>query len=381
MPQGGVVMVDRRTFLATALAAAASVGPSRGTLAQTRKPLSLLILGGTRFIGVEMTELALKRGHKVTFFNRGKTNADLFPGIERIKGDRNGEIDGLRGRKWDAVIDNSGYFPRAVKLTAELLAPSVSQYLFVSSVSVYPDFKAPRDETSPVGKLKDESVEKVDNDTYGPLKALCEKAAEAAMPGRVTVIRPGLIVGPHDSSDRFTYWPARAARGGEMLAPGKPSDGIQIIDARDLAAFVLDSLEHRTTGIFNLVSPPGMFTIGDVVNESIRAANELAKPNPPPKAVWAPAQLLEAEKVEAWSDMPVWVDAKGDEAAFASTSAARAMKAGLKITPMRKTCRDTLAWHLKRPPAERDKLKSGITPEREKKVLAALATLQTTRAD
>ena len=367
-------MLNRRKFLATAsMAAAAGAAPSRWASAETRKPLSILILGGTRFIGVEMTELALKRGHKVTFFNRGKTNADLFPDIERIKGDRNGEIDGLKGRKWDAVIDNSGYFPRAVKLTAELLAPSISQYLFVSSISVYPDFKAPRDEASAVGKLKDESIEKVDNDTYGPLKALCEQAAEAAMPGRVTVIRPGLIVGPHDSTDRFTYWPARAARGGEMLAPGKPSDGIQIIDGRDLATFVIDALERKTTGTFNLVSPPGMFTIGDIVNESIRAANELAKPSPPPKPMWAPAPFLEAQKVEGWSDMPVWLDAKGDEAAFASTSAARAMKAGLKITPMRKTCHDTLAWHLKRPAAERDKLKAGIAPEREKEVLAALA--------
>jgi 2'-hydroxyisoflavone reductase len=365
-------MIDRRRFLAAASLAAATAG-SRWVGAETRKPLSLLILGGTRFIGVPMTELALKRGHKVTFFNRGRTNADLFPDVERIQGDRNGEIDGLRGRKWDAVIDNSGYFPRAVKLTAELLAPSISQYVFVSSISVYPDFKAPRDETSAVGKLKDETIEKVDNDTYGPLKALCEKAAEAAMPGRVTVIRPGLIVGPHDSTDRFTYWPARAARGGEMLAPGKPSDGIQIIDARDLATFVLDALEKKTTGTFNLVSPPGMFTMGDVVNESIRAANELAKPTPPPKAVWASAPFLEAQKVEGWSDMPVWLDPKGDDAAFASTSAARAMKAGLKITPMRKTCQDTLAWHLKRPAAEREKLKSGIAPEREKEVLAQLS--------
>jgi hypothetical protein len=164
-------MIDRRKFLATASLAAASASSSRWAIAQSPKPLSILILGGTRFIGVEMTELALKRGHKVTFFNRGKTNADLFPDIERIKGDRNGEIAGLKGRKWDAVIDNSGYFPRAVTLTAELLASSVSQYLFVSSISVYPDFTAPRDETSPVGKLKDESIEKVDNDTYGPLKA------------------------------------------------------------------------------------------------------------------------------------------------------------------------------------------------------------------
>lgn len=367
-------MIDRRKFLATA-ATLAAASSSRWALAQTRKPLSILILGGTRFIGVEMTELALRRGHTVTFFNRGKTNTDVLPDIERIQGDRNGEIDGLKGRKWDAVIDNSGYFPRAVKLTAELLAPSISQYLFVSSISVYPDFKAPRDEKSAVGKLKDESVEKVDNDTYGPLKALSEKAAEGAMPGRVTVIRPGLIVGPHDSTDRFTYWPARAARGGQMLAPGKPTDGVQIIDARDLAAFVIDALEKKTMGTFNLVSPPGMFTIGDIVNESINAANVLAEPKPTPHAVWAPAPFLEAQKVEGWSDMPVWLDPKGDDAAFASTSAARALKAGLKITPMRKTCLDTLAWHLKRPAAEREKLKAGISPEREAEVLEKLTVV------
>ena len=370
---------DRRQFIVSAsLAAAAGVGASAWTAssawaAKAKEPLSILLLGGTRFIGVPLTELALARGHKVTFFNRGKTNADLFPEIERINGDRNGQIDGLKGRKFDAVIDTSGYVPKQVKLTAEMLAPVARQYVFVSSISVYPNFSSPRDEDSAVGVLKDESVEKVDGETYGPLKALCEKAAEAAMPGRVTVLRPGLIVGPHDSTDRFTYWPARAARGGKMLAPGKPSDGIQIIDARDLAAFTIDALEKKTFGVFNLVSPPGMFTIGDVVNESIRAAQKLAKPSPAPQAVWAPASFLSERKIEGWSDMPVWVDAKGDEAAFAGTSAARAIKAGLKITSMRKTCEDTLAWHLKRPAAEQSKLKAGITAERETEALAALA--------
>jgi 2'-hydroxyisoflavone reductase len=367
-------MIDRRSFLASASLAAAASAVPHWAMAKTKEPLSILVLGGTRFIGVQMTELALKRGHKVTLFNRGRTNTELFPDVERIKGDRDGQIDGLKGRKWDAVIDNSGYYPRAVKIVAELLAPTARQYLFVSSISVYPNFAQARTEDSAVGTLKDETVEKVDNDTYGPLKALCEKAAETAMPGRVTVLRPGLIVGPHDSTDRFTYWPARAARGGEMLAPGKPTDGIQIVDARDLAAFALDALEKRTMGTFNLVSPPGMFTMGDVVNESIRAAKTLAKPGTPPQAVWAPAEFLEAQKVSGWSDMPVWVDAKGDEAAFAGTSAARAIKAGLKITPMRRTCHDTLAWHLTRPAAEREKLKAGIAPEREKEVLSALAT-------
>ena len=368
-------MIARRTFLsgaASASAVAATGFGSRWASAASSQPLSILLLGGTRFIGVPITEIALARGHKITYFNRGKTNADLFPQIERIQGDRDGQIEGLRGRKFDAVIDTSGYVPRHVRLTAELLAPVVKQYVFVSSISVYPNFARPRDESSDVGALKDPSIEKVDGETYGPLKAACEAAAEAAMPGRVTTLRPGLIVGPHDSTDRFTYWPARAARGGDMLAPGKPTDGVQIIDARDLAAFVLDTLEKRIFGKFNLVTPPHQLTIGAIVNESVRSAIALAKPNPPPHPVWAPASFLQSQKVEGWSDMPVWVDAKGDEAAFASVSCERAIKAGLEFTPLRRTVDDTLAWHLKRPAAEQQKLKAGISPEREKEVLAAL---------
>jgi 2'-hydroxyisoflavone reductase len=213
--------MKRRDFLRTAGAVtAAAAAPGWLTAKPADRPLRILILGGTRFIGVHMTELALKRGHQVTFFNRGRTNPDLFPEVERIAGDRNGDIDGLKGRQWDAVIDNSGYVPRQVRATAELLAPNVKQYLFVSSVSVYPNFSEARDERSPLARIEDETTEKVDGSTYGALKALCEKAAEAAMPGRTTSLRPGLIVGPEDNTDRFTYWPARAARGGEFMAPG-----------------------------------------------------------------------------------------------------------------------------------------------------------------
>src|SRR4051812_45437488 len=228
----------RRTWFRIAIAA--SLGATLPAWSRRAAPMKLLILGGTRFIGLHITALALQRGHTVTFFNRGKTHTDRFPEIERIKGDRNGEIDGLKDRKWDVVIDNSGYVPRHVKLSAELLAPNVRQYLFVSSISVYPDFSVPRNESSPVGKLADESIEKVDGDTYGPLKALCEQAALQAMPGRTTVLRPGLIVGPDDNTDRFTYWPARAARGGEFIAPGGARDPFQVIDVRDLAAFALN---------------------------------------------------------------------------------------------------------------------------------------------
>ena len=367
-------MLDRRQFITAVSLAAASAATSGFAAEKPRQPLKILLLGGTRFIGVPITELALKRGHTVTFFNRGRTNADLFPQVERITGDRSGPLDGLKNRSWDAVIDTSAYVPRAVQMSAELLSPNVSQYLFVSSISVYPNFAQPRTESSAVGTMKDATVETVNEETYGPLKALCENAAERAMPGRVTVLRPGLIVGPHDSTDRFTYWPARAARGGDMLAPGTPRDRIQIIDARDLAAFALDAIERRTFGTYNLVSPPEMFTIGDIVNESIRAAKALAKPKPAPRAVWANAAFLEKEKVEGWSDMPVWIAAKGDDAAFADTSAERALKAGLNITPLRKTVTDTLAWHLTRPEAERAKLKAGIDPAREQDVLAAWRT-------
>ena len=375
--------MDRRqamTSMAMAVAAAtaAIATTPRPAVAATPvvrradRSLRILVLGGTRFIGLHMAEYATQRGHALTFFNRGKTHTDRFPGIERIRGDRNGDIGGLAGRKWDAVIDNSGYVPRQVSASAGLLEPNVSHYVFVSSVSVYPDFSTPRDEDSAVARLADESIEKVDNDTYGPLKALCERAALGVFgPGRTTLIRPGLIVGPDDNTDRFTWWPARAARGGAMLAPGTPRDRIQVIDVRDLARFTLHTIEQGTGGTFNLVSPPGRFTMGELIDESIRAARRLAKPAVPPSAVWVPPAFLEAQKIEPWSDLPVWLPASGESAAFADTSAARALAAGLVVRPLRDTVVDTLAWHLKRPAAEQDKLKAGLATDRELAALAA----------
>jgi len=334
-------------------------------------PLKILILGGTRFIGIHMTQQAVARGHTVTLFNRGKTNAGRFSDLEQLIGDRDGQLDALKRRKWDAVIDNSGYVPRVVRLSAELLAPQVKHYVFVSTISVYPDFSVPRTESSPVGTLSDPTVEKVDSETYGPLKVLCEEAVEASFAGRATILRPGLIVGPEDSTDRFTYWPARAARGGEILTPGSATDGIQFIDARDLAAFTLDVIEQNTYGTFNALSPPGMFTMGDLMGSCVAAVNTLVKPTPPPRPLWVPAEFLQQQKVVPWVDMPVWSPATGDEAAFAKTSSAAAVKAGLRITSMIRTVSDTLVWHQQRPEAERTKLKAGISPDREKEVLAA----------
>jgi 2'-hydroxyisoflavone reductase len=361
--------MKRRTLLA--LAAAGTLSAAMPSFGRKIRPLRILVLGGTRFIGLHMTALALERGHTLTFFNRGKTKTDRYPEVERIQGDRNGEIDGLKDREWDVVIDNSGYVPRHVRLSAELLAPRVRQYVFTSSISVYPDFSVPRDEKSPVGKLPDETVEKVDGDTYGPLKALCEQAVEKALPGRTTIIRPGLIVGPDDNTDRFTYWPARAARGGEFIAPGAASDPFQIIDARDLAAFTINAVEKNISGTFNLVSNVNGFRFGELTDACIAAANRQAKPAHAPQVTWIPAEFLEEQKVEPWSEMPVWLPAKGEETAFAGTSNSAALAKGLKISPLKKTVDDTLAWHLSRPAEERDKLKSGIAPDKEASVLAA----------
>jgi 2'-hydroxyisoflavone reductase len=363
--------MNRRQFVYAMSAAALAASGHVIAKPKSGRPLRILVLGGTKFLGVHIVELALQRGHSVTLFNRGKTNAGIFPQLVHLKGDRDAQLGSLKGKHWDAVIDDSGYFPRHVKLSAELLAPNVHQYIFISTISVYASFAQPNNEESPVGKLKDETVEDMGGGNYGPLKALCEKAAEKAMPGRVAVVRPGLIVGPRDPTDRFTYWPARAARGGEMVTPDQPSDRVQFIDARDLAAFVLRLVERKTVGTFNATSPPGMFTIGDVVSASITAANATVKPSPPPSPVWVPADFLEKQKVQPWSDMPVWIPASGEYAGFADANVDRALREGLSIRPVQPTVNDTLAWHLQRPEAERTKLNAGLTPEREKAVLEA----------
>jgi 2'-hydroxyisoflavone reductase len=361
--------LKRRGFIHSVAAASLAVTGTRTRALRAATRLRVLILGGTQFIGVHMTQLALKRGYRVTLFNRGKTHPGLFPQVEQLRGDRNGQLDALKGRSWDAVIDDSGFVPRHVRLSAELLAPHVQRYVYVSSISAYASFAKPIDERSPLGTIEDESTEQVTDTTYGPLKALCEKAVEVAMPHRTIVLRPGFIVGPYDPTDRFTYWPARAARGGEMLAPGNRGQGIQFIDARDLARFTLDAVERDLSGTFNMVSPPSRFTMGELISWSARAAEALARPSPSPSAAWVSLEFLQLQKADG--DFPIWVPPTGDTAGFAEVSAARALRAGLKISPLGTTVRDTLAWYLGQPQSERAQLKAGPTPEREKELLAA----------
>ncbi len=345
------------------------------------RPLSILILGGTGFLGPQLVEAARARGHELTLFNRGKTRPELFahaPEIELLQGDRDGKLEALAGRKWDAVIDTSGYVPRLVKMSAELLAPNVGHYVFISSISVYGDLSKPGiDESAKVATIADPTIEKVTNESYGALKALCEQAAEAAMPGRVTNIRPGLIVGPEDPTDRFTYWPVRIAAGGEVLAPGDGLDPVQFIDVRDLAAWTVHAIEEKQHGTFNAVGPAGVLPMKALLEACVQASPE-AKAT----LTWVPAPFLEKQKVSAWGDMPVWMPREANPPDAPLIDSGKAIGLGLKFRPVSETVKDTLAWWRSLPPAapagqkedrfhRTARLRAGISPEREREVLAA----------
>ncbi|MCY1054235.1 NAD-dependent epimerase/dehydratase family protein [Nannocystis sp. SCPEA4] len=323
----------------------------------------ILILGGTAFLGPQLVEAAQRRGHTVTLFNRGKTRPELFPNVEKLRGDRDGDLKALEGRTWDTVIDTSGYVPRIVKASAELLAPKVRQYVFVSTISVYADTsKIGIDEDAPLATTPDPTTEDI-MPNYGALKALCEQAAEAAMPKRTTVVRPGLIVGPGDGSDRFTYWPVRVAAGGEVLAPGDPSTPVQFIDVRDLAEFIITAIEGGHVGIYNATGAP--LPMGDLLNGSKAALASNAE------FTWVDRQFLADNKVEPWSDLPVWIPPDPGFEGAATFRIDRATAIGLKFRPLAETVTETVAWWNTLPEARRAKPRAGITRARETELLAA----------
>jgi 2'-hydroxyisoflavone reductase len=356
--------IDRRTFLSTTLAATAST--AFPAISRAAAPMKVLIIGGTGFLGPHTVRRLQERGHTVTLFNRGRTNPTLFPDVEKLRGDRKTDLKALEGRKWDAVLDPSAYIPADVTRSATLLAPNVGHYLLISTISVYAALDKPgMDESAPLATLKDPTVEQVTGETYGGLKALCEQAAEKAMPGKTTVIRPGLIVGPGDTTDRFTYWPVRVRKGGEVLAPNQPTDFVQCIDVRDLANFVVTCLENRTAGIYNADAPAGSLTIGRLLDTCKQVSKSDAT------FVWLPKDFMEAQKVRPWSDMPVWLPAEGETAGEGQISVKAAMGRGLTHRPLAETVRDTLAYVDTWPEERKAKLKAGISPEREAEVLAA----------
>lgn len=324
--------------------------------------MNLLMIGGTRFLGRAIVNAALTAGHTVTLFNRGQSNPDLYPTLEKLVGDRDGGLDVLKGRTWDAVIDTCGYVPRLVRDSATLLADAVDHYTFISSISVYPRFdEVGIDEQFELGTMEDETVEEITGETYGPLKVLCERAADEAMNGRSLHVRAGLIVGPHDPTDRFTYWPVRVADGGEVLAPGKSTNRTQFIDVRDLAAWVVSATEKRLTGPYNCTGPDYPLTLAQLLETSRQVSGSDAR------FTWVADDFLVAHEVTPFVELPLWIP--GDEdAGFAAINCQKAISAGLTFRPLTQTVRDTIAWHETRP-ADHE-WRAAMKREREAALLA-----------
>jgi len=323
--------------------------------------MRLLVLGGTVFLGRHLVEAALRRGHEVTLFNRGRHNPELFPDTEKLRGDRDGDLTALRGRRWHAAIDASGHVPRVVGAAAAALADAVEQYTFISSIGVYAGF--PRtpgiDESFPVAALADATVEAVTRETVGPLKALCERAAEAIMPGRVLAIRAGLLAGPHDPTDRFTYWPRRVAQGGDVLAPVGPELRIQFADARDLAAWTLRMTEERRVGVYNATGPEHPLTLGELLDVCREVSGSRAR------FTWVTEEFLLRNNL-GFMELPLWIPRSPGTSTVVCD---RALAAGLCFRPLAETVSDTLTWSETRP---RDgRLRAGIERKREAEVLEA----------
>ena len=333
--------------------------------------MKLLILGGTRFLGRHLVTAAHTRGHEVTLFNRGNYASE---GVESIRGDRHSELHKLKGRGWDAVVDTSGHLPRAVKRAAEVLADDVERYVFISTQNVYRDVSVPGiDESYPLATLTEEQLNRANaidtsgqpayGELYGGLKALCEQATEEVMPNRVLIIRPGLIVGPHDYTDRFTYWPVRVARGDEVLAPGRPDRFIQFIDVRDLAEWTISMIERKATGAYNAHGVPKRTTMQLLLDECKSVSGSDAQ------FTWISESFLLEEKVSAWTELPLWLP---EEAAphlkgFMFISPDKAIAAGLNFRPLSETIRDTLTWRQTNPP--NDELKAGLDRDKERALL------------
>jgi 2'-hydroxyisoflavone reductase len=378
----------RRQFILSTAATLASgatlpgfVRAAEGT-SKTSKPLRILILGGTGFLGPHCTESAIARGHSVTHFNSGRTEelrkgsgrpSAVPAGVETLYGNRDPNktaddrktegkanapkdpnspkgLSQLEGKKWDAVIDTSGFFPRMVKASAELLAPAAKQYIFISTISVYKDTSAPFDETAPLNTLQDPTTEDMGKDfaNYGGGKALCEKAAETAMPGRVTNIRPGFIVGPRDTSGRYIYWPVRASMGGNMIVPGNPADPIQLIDVRDLADWIIHGIENNVVGVYNATGPEkelSMKTFVEGVRKGVAADVSFT---------WVANDFLDSKGIH--DQFPLYAPPTGETAGFHRANVSRAVSKGLKFRPVSDTARATLDWYKSLPVATQERV-------------------------
>ncbi|MBE0698310.1 MAG: NAD-dependent epimerase/dehydratase family protein [Anaerolineaceae bacterium] len=328
--------------------------------------MRVLIIGGTRFLGRALVHSAQARGHELTLFNRGKSNPGLFPEIEQISGERMADLDLLRGRQWDAVIDTCGYEPAAVRLSATSLSGAVERYIFISSISVYADLSRPGvDETAATAALPKGAGEQFNIEHYGALKALCEQAAEKVMPGRVLNIRPGLIVGEYDPTDRFTYWPWRAAQGGDILAPGRPEHPIQFIDVRDLADWTVKMIERKEKGIYNATGPQAPVSLGSLLETSIRLSRSGAQLH------WASEAFLLENGVQPWSELPLWIPENDPEnGGMEQVNVQKAIQAGLSFRTLEDTVQSTLDWANTRPADHA--WRAGLTRGKEAELLTKM---------
>ena len=381
-------MSTRREFLARSAAAAGAFGlgivprialGDEWSVRAPVKPLNILILGGTGFTGPEQVNYALSRGHHVTLFNRNKTRPDMFKGkVDQLIGDLNNDTSALQGKKFDVIIDNPTTAPAWVRNVAQYMKGNTGHYIFISTISVYPDNGTPNaDETAPTTPMPD-SLDAYTLDRqnwgryYGALKSRSEKDVQENYPGAFTIIRPGLIVGPLDRSDRFTYWPVRVARGGEVLAPGAPTDVTQFIDARDLAEWTIRMAEmgpQQAGGIYNATGPRQPIPMGEFLNACKDVAHSDAT------FTWVPWDFLQEQKIRAWRDMPIVVPPTGPTAGFSRRNIDHALAKGLTFRPLKVTIKDTLDWNKTRPQEDQDKLAAGavagISAQREAEVLSA----------
>lgn len=381
--------LDRRTFLssaglasaglaATGLAATGLTAPHGSRLLRSgRGKLRILVLGGTGFLGPAIVNAGIAAGHEFTLFNRGRRNPELFAkttGVEQIHGQRRRpkagdakappqDLKSLENRKWDAVVDTSGYYTGEVEDVCKVLAGNVGQYVYISSLSVYPSLEVsadPIDEQSPLAKCADKYTQDLGPqfENYGGLKRHCEDAVAAAFPGKATLVRPGYIVGPGDPTDRFTYWPARFLRGGECLAPGSPDNDLQFIDVRDLGAWIVHLIEAGITGPFNAVGFDGRISVAEFLHTGKGTLNHGCT------FTWVDDAFLEANKVTAWEEMGCWTP----KAKNGHSSNAKSIAAGAKYRPIAETIRDTAAWVTEG--RGKGEWRAGMKAEREQELLA-----------
>lgn len=361
-------MTSRREIIKAGVAG--GLLAATGVLRAATKPLDILILGGTGFIGPHMVREALGRGHSVTLFNRGRTNSNLFPELETIKGDRSNDLTGLEGRQWDVVIDNSGYMARDVRASAELLKPNIGYYLFISSVSVYENYSQPYDESAAVEQLPGAEPEEFSWEVYGALKALAENHVIDTMGDEhSSVLRLTYVVGPGDHTDRFTYWPVRTSRGGEMIWPGSRRHNIQVIDVRDLATFAIDCAERTTAGVFNVATPVGAVTMGSLLDASLAVTGADMTP------VWVSDEFVSSTEGTGGL-FPIWHPQSGEFAHVSSADTSRAIAAGLQNRSVEGTVRDLMTWWDTLPEERVANARFGMTPEKEAELIAAWRALE-----